>query len=365
MHRNGSSDSSDNAIDRLQYSYSRNKLLAVTDTVTWNTEVGDFRDGNTSGNDYTYWTDGSLKSDANKGISQIEYDSYLKKVKQVTSGNGNWIRWFYDGKGSLLKRENSDGTEWSYSGNTIYKNDTLYQIGISGGRVVLDTNSNFNYAFSENKVIGHIELEGLESVPYYPNLQSELYKSVGVNSSTSANQVGKELLTEYVKAVGTVMLAAFPVEDLVVGGLGLVIKETGLATRLSLSSTKGVSLEARAVELHSKVPIPTQNRTTVAVATATDEAGNSVSLVGSSERRLRPAQRDALNNGEVEVVGSGHAETTILRHANENNLTVTEMAASRPICEECYGSLINQGVKPVSPVKVPLNPEYHGNTQAN
>ena len=159
LHRNGNTDSSNTAIDRLQYSYSGNKLLSVTDTITWNPNVGDFRDGNTSGDDYIYWTDGSLKSDANKGISLIEYDSFLKKVKQVTYGNGNWIKWFYDGQGGLLKRENSSGTEWTYAGNVQFKNDTLYQIGFSGGRVLLDSSANFNYRFEYRDIWNNLRLE--------------------------------------------------------------------------------------------------------------------------------------------------------------------------------------------------------------
>jgi hypothetical protein len=189
LHRNGSTDSSVAAMDRLQYAYSGNKLLSVTDTITWNPDNGDFRDGNTSGNDYTYWSDGSLKSDANKGISLIEYDTYLKKVKQVTFSNTNWIKWFCDGQGGLLKRENSDGTEWGYSSNAIYKNDTLYQVGFSGGRVIVDTSGSFNYRFEYRDIWNNLRLEftaedsivTIKQISDYDPLGFEFNQMIGVN----------------------------------------------------------------------------------------------------------------------------------------------------------------------------------------
>jgi len=198
LHRNGSTDSSNSAMDRLQYAYSGNKLLSVTDTITWNPDMGDFRDGNTSGNDYTYWSDGSLKSDANKGISQIDYDSYLKKVKQVSFGNGNWIKWYYNGQGDVLKRDNSGGTKWVYSENAIYKNDSLYQIGIQEGRVILDTNQNFNYEFEYRDHLGNLRLSirdttiGNPEIHGVPNITQEVdYYPFGLEHKTTSQTFSK------------------------------------------------------------------------------------------------------------------------------------------------------------------------------
>jgi len=124
------------AIDNLSYNYNGNRLNYINDAVSGNEDVGDFRNNNTGTNDYEYWNDGSLKVDRNKGISLIEYDSYLQKVMQVNFSNGNWVKFFYGIGGVLIKRTNSLGDIWEYTPKAIYKNGVLYQISQSEGRVL-------------------------------------------------------------------------------------------------------------------------------------------------------------------------------------------------------------------------------------
>lgn len=69
-------------IDNLTYSYTGNRLTNIVDGVSGNEDVGDLRDAGQS-TDYTYYANGSLKSDANKGISNIVYDTYLKKLIEI------------------------------------------------------------------------------------------------------------------------------------------------------------------------------------------------------------------------------------------------------------------------------------------
>lgn len=135
LQRNGKQGESFGTIDNLSYNYSGNRLMGVTDAINGNEDVGDFRD-NGSNNDYTYWNDGSLKSDANKDISSIEYDTYLQKVKQVNFSNGNWVKFFYGIGGMLISRTNSLGDIWAYTPKAIYKNGILYQISQSEGRIL-------------------------------------------------------------------------------------------------------------------------------------------------------------------------------------------------------------------------------------
>lgn len=99
----------------------------------------------------------------------------------------------------------------------------------------------------------------------------------------------------------------------------------------------------RAAEIHKAVPEGTQSRTTIAVT----EMAEGTRIVSSSEKRLRPPQRDLLQNGEVEGVGLGHAEVTGINAA----LSPTGTAASRPICQSCQSFLREQGVSPLSPLK--------------
>ena len=111
------------------------------------------------------------------------------------------------------------------------------------------------------------------------------------------------------------------------------------------------SLAARAGEIHGTLPSDTQNYNTTAVASATTSDGQPVTLVGSNENRLRPAQMAALKPGEIAVSGPGHAETTIIDHADANGMTVHAVAASRPICNSCAVELTRAGAVPATPLK--------------
>lgn len=113
-------------------------------------------------------------------------------------------------------------------------------------------------------------------------------------------------------------------------------------------ATTGDALGARAREIHSLVGgTRTQNATTIAVT----ETREGTRVVSSSERRLRPAQRQALRAGEVEGRGVGHAEVTGVNAAKEKGLTPKATGASRPICPACAKFLEREKVKPTSELK--------------
>ena len=165
--RKGKNGSSFGDIDNLSYAYNGNRLQAVSDAVNGNENANDFRD--VSGSlDYTYWNDGSLKSDANRGIALIEYDSYLQRVKQVNFNNGNgsvprWLKFYYDGKGELLRRENAQNEVWEYSNGIIYKSvgngqPQLYQIATSEGRIIPKAEGGFENEFEYRDVWGNLRL---------------------------------------------------------------------------------------------------------------------------------------------------------------------------------------------------------------
>lgn len=122
-------------IDNLSYNYNGNQLLSVSDGST----IDGFKDGNTVGNDYGYWANGSLKFDKNKGIDSIVYHSYLRKVSRVKFANGSFVNFYYDGAGTLLKRKLSNGDEWIYRDNLLIKNGNVYQITHDEGRVIYDS----------------------------------------------------------------------------------------------------------------------------------------------------------------------------------------------------------------------------------
>ena len=132
LSRNGwKSNNTFGLIDNLNYTYqsNSNKIQAVTDA---SNETASFADA-TGTTDYTYSLDGSLTSDANKGITVIEYN-YLKKPRRVVR-NGVEILYQYAANGTKLREIiGSDTTD--YLGNIIKKNSALYQIAHDEGRII-------------------------------------------------------------------------------------------------------------------------------------------------------------------------------------------------------------------------------------
>jgi tRNA(Ile2) C34 agmatinyltransferase TiaS len=120
---------------------------------------------------------------------------------------------------------------------------------------------------------------------------------------------------------------------------------------LSYNICAGVNLEARAKEIHRKVPQGTQRKITIAVARVKKSDGTEEIWVASSEPGLRPVQRADLQPGEVPITGAGHAEQTIMNAAKQKGSTVQEIAASRPICPSCAAAIQAAGAVPVSPLK--------------
>ena len=92
-------------------------------------------------------------------------------------------------------------------------------------------------------------------------------------------------------------------------------------------------------------------RTQRGVTTAVTETAQGVRVVTSSEGVLRPAQRAALQTGEVAGVGARgvHAEVNGVRAAREMGLTPTGVAPSRPACDGCTRAMEEIGVPIIGP----------------
>jgi RHS repeat-associated protein len=129
-------------VDNLSYTYNANsnKILKVDDISNVTASFADV-----AGNDYTYSPDGSLTSDANKGITSIEYN-YLKLPKKITFSNSQTVEYQYSASGLKLREKAKDGTIMDYVGNVIYKNNTLFQIGHDEGRIL---NGEYEYAIKD------------------------------------------------------------------------------------------------------------------------------------------------------------------------------------------------------------------------
>jgi hypothetical protein len=132
-------------IDDLKYSYPSysNKLSAINDNA--NSTKGFI---NTTGStDFTYYADGFQKSDANKGITNIEYN-YLGLIDKVHFGGSKRIENTYTADGQKLKTlfiSGSDTLKKEYFGDLIYINDTLKSIWQDEGRIILDPKFSYTY----------------------------------------------------------------------------------------------------------------------------------------------------------------------------------------------------------------------------
>jgi hypothetical protein len=132
-------------IDDLKYNYPTysNKLTAIDDNA--NSTKGFV---NSSGStDFTYYTNGFQKSDANKDITNIEYN-YLGLIDKVHFGSSKRIENTYTSDGQKLKTlfiSGIDTLKKEYVGDLIYINDTLRSIWHDEGRIIFDPK--FNYAY--------------------------------------------------------------------------------------------------------------------------------------------------------------------------------------------------------------------------
>lgn len=110
-------------VDDLTYTYEGNRLKTVEDAVTGSLPavIRDFKNPVTQATEYTYYSDGSLQTDANKGITSITYN-YLGLPEQISLGS-DYIKNTYDGSGRKLAKEvhQSSGTTYTfYDGNIVY-----------------------------------------------------------------------------------------------------------------------------------------------------------------------------------------------------------------------------------------------------
>jgi hypothetical protein len=121
---------------------------------------------------------------------------------------------------------------------------------------------------------------------------------------------------------------------------GIGAAETGIA-----SARTGAA--ARAIEIQSVLNPRTQR----SVTTAVTETREGVRVVTSSEGALRPAQRAALQPGEIAGIGKRgvHAEINGVNAARDAGLTPTGVAPSRPACSACTKTLHEMQIPIISP----------------
>ena len=128
-------------IDDLNYHYlNHSNQLARVDDAYGDAGQDDFKDGNTSADDYTYDANGNMSQDRNKeitGASAITYN-HLNLPETVTFTGNRSITYTYDAAGiKLQKTVNDNGaiTTTDYMGSFIYEEGQLQQFAHEEGRV--------------------------------------------------------------------------------------------------------------------------------------------------------------------------------------------------------------------------------------
>lgn len=162
---------------------------------------------------------------------------------------------------------------------------------------------------------------------------------------------GVAVISPGVPALGGVTIRGVSSADeavQVVNTLGKVTDAGATATKAAPpAAAVPTSAADRASEIHGALDPRAQRARTTAVTETTE----GTRVVSSSEPRLAPSQRAALQPGEVEGIGVGHAEVTGIEAAKSMGLTPIGTAASRPICPSCAIYLEVQNVAPLSPLK--------------
>lgn len=146
--RNGLSGSNSYAqIDNLTYLYpiNSNRLEGIRDDAN---KTKGFVDNNND-SDFTYYSDGKLKTDANKGITNITYN-YMGMPKQIDFGTTKRIENLYNAGGQKLSETFINGSQTiiiDYMGSLIYRNDSLKTILHDEGRIAFKNDTSYTYQF--------------------------------------------------------------------------------------------------------------------------------------------------------------------------------------------------------------------------
>ncbi|MCU0323626.1 MAG: DUF6443 domain-containing protein [Spirosomaceae bacterium] len=178
-------------IDSLSYIYPtyQNQLTGLTDAA--NDNIG-FKEALTGGvGAYTYYPDGSLKTDANKGIDSIRYN-YLGLPSHIFFDTDKYIENVYTADGQKLYQKIVNGSSTirtDYVGSLLYRNDTLTAALHDEGKIRFDTlGSHYQYFINDHLGNTRVIFEKLNDSVYIAQENhyspfGTLLEGIGVDSS--------------------------------------------------------------------------------------------------------------------------------------------------------------------------------------
>jgi len=225
LERNGKIYSDITPIDILSYTYEYNKLKTVKDD---SGSPQGFNDGNPSGTDYVYDSNGNLISDANKKITSITYN-HLNLPTHFQFANGNNIDYLYNAIGTKVSKKVKTGAEYA---DTDYLTGYQYRSSYTQAQgdqstaelqyfphaegYVLHKEGKFFYVYHYTDHLGNIRLSYtydndtsmiriMEENHYYPfGLKHDSYNTqhLGYSTYTDEGEITNYVLEEVPKFVG-------------------------------------------------------------------------------------------------------------------------------------------------------------------
>ncbi|MEO9514049.1 MAG: RHS repeat-associated core domain-containing protein, partial [Flavobacteriaceae bacterium] len=186
-------------MDDLTYTYTGNQLKAVDDDIASSATQG-FVEGVEQATEYTYDGNGNMLTDANKGITGVDYN-HLNLPTSVSLAGGT-ISYIYNAVGTKLKKT-VGSTETEYAGNYVYEGGTLQFFNHPEGYVTSNGSGGYDYVYQYKDHLGNVRLsymdnngtlEIIEENNYYPfGLEHKGYNNI-VNGTENNYQtfMGKE-----------------------------------------------------------------------------------------------------------------------------------------------------------------------------
>ncbi len=169
-------------MDDLTYRYDGNRLMSVSDTYNDYSDNG-FYDHHTTGDDYTYDSNGNMLTDFNKGIGQygsskIVYNHLnLPTRLGIVSAYQGDIEYTYDATGGKLEKKVIAGpehiTQTVYAGNYVYQKSTTetspslqffnHPEGYVEPKNSNDLSQGFKYVYQYKDHLGNVRLSYTDS----------------------------------------------------------------------------------------------------------------------------------------------------------------------------------------------------------
>lgn len=155
-------------MDWLNYTYSEgsnppNQLKSISDQ---GIITKGFKDKNTSGDDYSYDSNGNVISDKNKEIQTINYNPYLNLTDEIIKESGEKVVYIHSSDGLKIAEEIYKAGEQiptqrlDYIGPFLYQNDTLKFVIHDEGKIIIPKASTESpeYQYQIKDHLGNIRL---------------------------------------------------------------------------------------------------------------------------------------------------------------------------------------------------------------